>query len=69
MNRMKEIANMFNKELEQPFFFTSEVYRIPKKVRFSLNGMEYYDNISGKWYQSTAFLRELLTGKAKIIEC
>lgn len=69
MNRMKEIAKMFNKEIDQPFLIVSEVHRVAKKVRFSLDGMQYYDKMCDRWYPTEAFLREILTGKAKIIEC
>lgn len=69
MNKMGLIAKMFDKELEQPFLLTSEVHKVSKTVRFTLNGMEYYDKMCGKWYPTEAFLREILTGKAKISGC
>jgi len=69
MNRMKEIAKMFDKEINQPFLIVSEVHKVTKKVRFSLDGMEYYDKMCDRWYPTEAFLREILTGKAKISGC
>lgn len=69
MNKMQEIAKMFDKEIDQPFLAESEVHKVAKMVRFSLDGMQYYDKMCDRWYSTEAFLREILTGKAKIIEC
>ena len=66
---MKELAKMFNKEIDQPFLLESKVHKVAKLVRFSLGGMQYYDKICDRWYPTEAFLREILTGKAKIVEC
>ena len=45
----------------------SEVHKVARLVRFTRDGMEYYDEKCQKWYQTEAFLREILTGKAVVM--
>ena len=65
MNRMKEVAAMFNKELGEEFevsFFGNI-----SKARFTEYGFEEHLNTPG-WWPNGELLQMLLIGKAVIVE-
>lgn len=66
-NIMGIVANQYSKKLDEPFKIKSEVHKVARLVRFTRDGMEYYDEKCQKWYQTEAFLREILTGKAVVM--
>jgi hypothetical protein len=37
-------------------------------VRFTENGMEYFDDSCRRWYPTDGFLKEILTGEAVEID-
>jgi hypothetical protein len=66
-NKMAEVAALKGKELNEPFMIESRVHKVNIKVRFTENGMEYFDDSCGRWYPTDAFMTELLTGQAVIV--
>lgn len=66
-NKMEQVAVMFGKEINEPFHLESNVHKVTSVVRFSEDGMQYFDNICQRWYPTEAFLREILTGQAVIV--
>jgi len=67
VNIMDEVAALKGKELNEPFMIESSVHKVAIKVRFTENGMEYFDDSCGRWYPTDAFLSEILTGQAVIV--
>jgi hypothetical protein len=65
---MDAVAKLFSKQLSEPFQIESNVHKVAKWVRFTGNGMEYFDDSCGRWYPTEAFMREILTGKAVIVD-
>lgn len=67
-NKMAEVAALYGKTIDEPFVVHSYIHRINSKVRFSLDGMQYYDEQCDGWYNTEGFLRQLLTGRAVIVD-
>jgi len=67
-NKMGQAAAMFGKQLNEPFLIESSVHKVAKQVRFTERGMEYFDDMRNKWYQTDGFLKEILTGQAVEID-
>jgi len=68
VNIMDEVAALKGKELDEPFMIESSTHKVAKRVRFTENGMEYFDEMCNKWYQTDSFLKEILTGQAVEID-
>lgn len=68
INRMGDVAGLFGMELYEAFKIESNVHKVAKTVRFSDDGLQYYDAMCQKWYNTDGFLRELLTGEAVILD-
>ncbi len=66
-NKMEAVAKLFNKKINEPFEIESNIHKAKKWVRFSDDGMQYYDSICQRWYPTDGFLKELLTGQAVIV--
>lgn len=66
-NKITAVARLFGKKMNEPFHIESNVHKVKSWVRFSEAGMQYYDESCQRWYPTDAFLRELLTGQAVII--
>ena len=66
-NKMDAVAGLFSKQLSEPFQIESNVHRIAIWVRFTEHGMEFFDEGCGRWYPTDGFLKEILTGRAVII--
>lgn len=67
-NKMEAVAQLFGKKLNEPFMIESRVHKVNIKVRFTENGMEYFDDSCGRWYPTDAFMTEFLTGQATEID-
>jgi hypothetical protein len=67
-NKMAEVAALFGKKLGHTFRVVSHVRKIDACVRFTNDGLEYYDYMCKKCYPTDAFLREILTGQAVIVD-
>lgn len=63
MNKMKDVASVFGKRLNQVFYITEPHYN-KVKCRFSENGLEIF---TGVWYPHEGWLVALLTGEATIV--
>lgn len=68
INRMPDVAAKFGLAINEPFKAVSNVHKVNKTVRFSEDGLQYYDAMCQKWYNTDGFLRELLTGEAVILD-
>ena len=67
MNRMKEIAAMFGKELEEEFVI-QDAYRYRMTAKFSEEGLLVYHVVGREWQNNHYWLNELLAGKVVIID-
>lgn len=68
VNVMDEVAALKGKELNEPFMIESNVHKVTSLVRFTENGMEYFDKSCQRWYPTDGFLKEILTGRAVILD-
>jgi hypothetical protein len=68
MNIMDEVAALKGKGLNEPFMIESSTHKVAKRVRFTENGMEYFDDSCRRWYTTDGFLKEILTGQATEID-
>lgn len=68
INKMQKVADLFDLVLGEPFKLRSETHKVTRTVRFSENGMEYFDDSCQRWYPTDGFLKEILTGQAVILD-
>ncbi len=68
VNVMDEVAALKGKELNEPFMVESNVHKVKATVRFTQDGVQYYDQMCGKWFDTDGFMKEILTGKAVILD-
>jgi hypothetical protein len=52
----------------EPFHIESNVHKVKSWVRFSNVGMQYYDEACRRWYPTDGFLKEIITGRAVILD-
>ena len=69
MNRMADVARLFNKKLGEEFKVKTK-YRDVEKYRFTTKGVVYYDDMLQGWskYPVSSILQLLLTGEAVIVD-
>ena len=67
-NTMQEVAALYDKRLGEGFRIESNVHKVTALVRFTQDGIQYYDKMCDKWFFTDGFLKELLSGKAVILD-
>jgi hypothetical protein len=67
-NKMPEVARLFGKKMNEPFRIESNVHKVKSWVRFNESGMQYYDEACRRWYPTDGFLKEIITGRAVILD-
>ena len=67
MNRMKEVACLFGKEIGEEFT-VEDKYKVEWHCKFTKNGVMYLDKISFNWQFIGGMLQSLATGKARIVD-
>jgi len=67
-NKMPEVARLFGKKMNEPFHIESNVHKVKSWVRFNESGMQYYDEVCQRWYPTDGFLKEIITGRAVIVD-
>lgn len=68
-NKMKQVAQLFGKQLGEPFHVSHPHYKYKCFMVFISYGLVYWDDEAGDWYDTAAgVMKDLLTGKAVILD-
>lgn len=67
VNRIKQVAKMFGKELGEEFYARLDGHKFDIKCRFTKGGFEQ-SIIDGLWNDNDRFFKLLLIGRAEIVE-
>ena len=66
-NKMPQIAAMFGKKIGEEFNIYSE-YRGTLKCKITDNGLSFYYDAYGRWWEDSGLLIELLKGDVVIVD-
>ena len=66
MNRMKEVAAMFGKRLNEPFTVYVPFYKHKNEAMFDVHGLSIKSH--DEWHNDSDYLMWLLAGEAEIVD-